>query len=258
MQITWKGAHANNYQKSRNGSLISKVVIHWIVGTLESADATFQSPTRIASAHYGIGDGDVHQYVKEEDTAYHAGSLSVNRQSIGIEHEGGPTIPVTDATYQTSGQLIREICARYNIPLDRQHIIKHSEVPRATSCPGTIDVDRLISIAKQGGSMAETDQQKIARLEAELRESNTHKTNLQNQVNGFVDDLKNGKIVKKEDADKLVSDSYTKGFEDGKNSVPVAGPTPPTSPNESEWIANGKTESYKEGDKQITINYAKK
>lgn len=145
MNIIWKGAHANNFQVGRAGNSVKKIVIHWIVGSLESADATFQKPDRIASAHYGIGDKDVHQYVKEEDTAYHCGNLTTNRQSIGIEHEGGPDLPISEATYKSSAELVASLCRKYAIPVDRTHIIKHSEV-KATQCPGTFDIDKLISM----------------------------------------------------------------------------------------------------------------
>jgi|SRR3990167_3997723 len=133
-----------NYDTNRKP--IKKVVIHWIVGNLAAADAVFAKPNGV-SAHYGIEDAEVHQYVLEEHVAYHAGVYSVNQESIGIEHSAAPERPASDQTYDVSGKLIAEICKRYNIPLDRTHIIKHSEV-KATQCPGTIDLDRLIAIAK--------------------------------------------------------------------------------------------------------------
>lgn len=153
-------AHTNNYGIGRNGYSIDKIIIHWIAGTLESADATFQNPLRLASAHYGIGDDEVHQYVQEKDTAWHAGNLTVNRQSIGIEHEGGPNIPISEATYQSSAKLVKEICERYSIPLDREHIKGHNEI-KATQCPGTFDINKLINIAS-GIINDMTDDQKRA------------------------------------------------------------------------------------------------
>lgn len=153
MTIKWIGAHSSNYTVGREGKKIDKIVMHWIVGTLESCDATFAKDTRNASAHYGIGDGDVHQYVQESDTAWHASNWSVNQTSIGIEHEGGwvlndgtRKVP-TDKTHQTSGELVADICRRYNIPADREHIRLHSEYT-ATTCPGSLDVNRIIEIAK--------------------------------------------------------------------------------------------------------------
>ena len=149
LNIKWIGAHSNNYG-SRYNNKIQIVILHWIVGSLESCDATFQSPTRLASAHYGVGDNDIHQYVKEEDCAWHAGNLLVNRQSIGIENEGGPNLPITEATYKTLAELVKDICSRYQIPVDRQHIKGHKEVSdKPTACPGTLDIDKVIKLINQ-------------------------------------------------------------------------------------------------------------
>lgn len=158
MNIKWIGCNSNNFGIGRYNNKIDKIIVHWIVGTLSSCDATFQSPTRLASAHYGVGDDQIHQYVKEEDTAWHAGNLLCNRQSIGIEHQGGPDIPISEATYKSSAELIADICKRYSIPLDRDHIKGHKEVSdKPTTCPGVLNIDKLISLAK-GDNM--TDEQK--------------------------------------------------------------------------------------------------
>lgn len=166
MDIKWVGSP--NHTPGREGITIDRVVLHWIVGKLESADTVFQNTTRNTSSHYGIGDDEIHQYVKETDTAYHAGVWAMNLRSIGIEHEGGPDLPVSDLTYQTSAKLVAEVCNRYQIPLDREHIIKHNEV-RATQCPGTLDIDRIITNAKKALQTPEPlgDQLKV-NLGAEL------------------------------------------------------------------------------------------
>lgn len=143
MNIIWKGSP--NFDKNRKP--INTIVIHWIVGTLASADAQFQKTTPGTSAHYGIENKEIHQYVKEEEVAYHAGVYAMNQRSIGIEHSAAPDRPATDETYNTSGELIAEIAKRHDIPLDRTHIIGHKEV-KATQCPGTMDIDRLIRIAQ--------------------------------------------------------------------------------------------------------------
>lgn len=153
MDIKWVGASSNNYDSGRGGKSVNKIVLHWIVGTLESCDATFANPDRKASSHYGIGDGDIHQYVKEEDTAWHASNYSVNQESIGIEHEGGWLLDdgtrkkPSDKTHETSGMLVADICRRYNLPINRTTIHAHSEYS-ATQCPGSLDIDRIISIAQ--------------------------------------------------------------------------------------------------------------
>lgn len=143
MNITWTGSP--NYYSGRQGSTVDKIVCHWMVGTLSSTDSVFQNTTRGTSAHYGVGQaGQVHQYVKESDTAYHAGNWIANITSIGIEHEGSPTSPITESVYQTSAELIAQIWTRYGreLPLRR-----HNEFS-ATQCPGTLDINKLTEMAR--------------------------------------------------------------------------------------------------------------
>jgi hypothetical protein len=129
----------------------SYIVLHTIGGTVGMADLRFKNPSSEASAHYGVAlDGTVVQWVGESDTAYHAGSWDMDLASIGIEHEDGgqPDAPRSDALYSASSALVREICLRYAIPISRDWIIKHQEVPNATTtCPGTLDVERIVSMA---------------------------------------------------------------------------------------------------------------
>src|SRR3990167_4207093 len=143
MNTQWIGAHPNNFGVGRSGKVVNKVILHWIVGKLSAADATFQGPTRIASAHYGIGGSVIHQYVKEDDTAYHSGNLTVNRESVGIEHEGGPDLPISETTIQTSIKLVADICKRYGIVPSGDTIKRHSDF-KSTACPGSLPVERII------------------------------------------------------------------------------------------------------------------
>ena len=142
MNIDWIGSP--NYDTNR--TKIDTVFIHWIVGTLASADKQFQKTTNGTSAHYGVEDNKIHQYVKEDNVAYHAGVYSWNQRSIGIEHSASPDRPASEDTYKTAGFLIGNICRRWGIPIDKDHIKPHNSV-RATQCPGTMDIDKLISIA---------------------------------------------------------------------------------------------------------------
>ncbi|MBP2621113.1 peptidoglycan recognition protein family protein [Streptococcus panodentis] len=103
------------------------------------------------SAHYQVTPDRLWGCVGENMVAYHAGNYPMNQRSIGIEHlneTGAPTWTIAEATYQRSAALIADICQRYGIPIDRQHIIKHGEVS-ATACPGGIDIDRLVRMAQQ-------------------------------------------------------------------------------------------------------------
>src|SRR5438093_7487394 len=149
-------ASSANFTVGRAGYRIAGVIIHTIVGSLASCDATFRNPARGASAHYGVAcDGSVvHQYVPEGSIAWHcgrfypdAGNPLANANTVGIEHcdNGQPNAPRSDAEYACSAQLVREVCARYGIPIDRTHIRKHTEVSVLyTACPDTLDIDRIV------------------------------------------------------------------------------------------------------------------
>lgn len=141
-EALWVPAYSANYMvaKREQDYPIKYIVIHTTQGTYASAINWFHmdhgsyGPT---SAHYVIRsrDGEITQTVRDKDVAYHAGNWTYNTQSIGIEHEGwvnDPNTWYTDAMYKSSAALARSIAKRYGIPLDRSHIIGHSEVPGAT------------------------------------------------------------------------------------------------------------------------------
>lgn len=142
MKITWKGSP--NFSAGRGRNKVEFIVMHWIVGTLTSANNTFKNRNNQVSAHYGIGQNRIYQFVKDEDTAWHAGNFQVNQKSIGIEHEGSPTLPITDKVYENSAWLVAELRRRYgNLPLRR-----HSEFV-ATQCPGSLDLARIDAMANE-------------------------------------------------------------------------------------------------------------
>ena len=76
MQRDWIGCATDNFRKGRHGFEPKAIVIHVIVGSLESAGLTFRDPRSCVSAYYGVGkSGRVHQFVEETDTAFHAGTV---------------------------------------------------------------------------------------------------------------------------------------------------------------------------------------
>lgn len=113
---------------------IRYIVIHDTEGPYSSAIATFQTSTTYASANYVIrsSDGQITQMVPDSDIAWHAANYWFNMHAIGIEHEG---VAIDGATwydeplYRSSARLVKYLAHLYNIPLDRQHIIGHDEVP---------------------------------------------------------------------------------------------------------------------------------
>lgn len=157
-----------NFDTSR--ATIDRVIIHTMDGTWEGAAARFDNPTSQVSAHYGVKlDGTLIHWLEEFNTAYHAGDYAMNQRSIGIEHEDGADYNGVrpDVLYTESAKLVRDICQFYNIPIDRQHILKHNEVSDApTGCPDALDIDRIVTEAAQGSSQQGTyvDAQTFATL----------------------------------------------------------------------------------------------
>jgi hypothetical protein len=116
-----------------NDQKIDYIVIHDTEGTWDTTLKLVQDPTYLAW-HYTIrsSDGHVDQHVKTKDVGWHAGNWYVNTKSIGIEHEGFLTDPgtwYTEAMYRASARLVRYLAGKYGIPLDRQHILGHDNVP---------------------------------------------------------------------------------------------------------------------------------
>lgn len=172
MQIPFIGCASSNFRPRRLAPHRPEaIVIHIMAGTLAGTDSWFSNPIAGVSAHYGIGkNGLIHQYVREEDTAFHAGTLdrpswtglkrtasgmvvNPNHYTIGIEHEGRGNDVWTDAMTSASAALVAAIAARWGIPVDRAHIIKHHEIRHAKPCPGdTAPMDRLIAMASGGAA----------------------------------------------------------------------------------------------------------
>ncbi|NUP36945.1 MAG: transglycosylase SLT domain-containing protein [Streptomyces sp.] len=135
VDCTFVPAAASNGQVSNrpaNGIKIDTIVIHDTESSYDAAITTFQQAGG-AAAHYVMrsADGAVTQMVPTKDLAFHAGNYSTNMHSIGIEHEGyaahGATW-YTEAQYEATAELVKYLAARFDIPLDRQHIIGHDNV----------------------------------------------------------------------------------------------------------------------------------
>lgn len=114
------------------------------------------------SAHYVVRlDGRVAQFVDEADSAQHAGRVkdptaalvdeeSPNLYTVGIEFEdGGDPLGVErpESQYATGARLIAAIASRWDIPVDREHVIGHREIFASKACPGNLDIERLVAEA---------------------------------------------------------------------------------------------------------------
>ena len=131
----------------------TKIVLHWsTTKTLQHIYDTFMGERR-ASAQYGIGeDGTVWQFVKDEHIAWHA--AIANNYSIGIEHCGGYLLPdgtrskPTRASHDKSAELVVQLSIWYGIDINKDNIKPHNFY-QATTCPGSLDLDYIISKANQ-------------------------------------------------------------------------------------------------------------
>lgn len=150
----FSAAHPDCVMSRKAGVLLDRIVIHTMEGTLRGSEAWFKQGRDVrpvpTAAHYLIGrDGEVVQMVHDEKKCYHAGNY--NSRSIGVEHEARtqawpvrrdkdgkvkappfPTDDFTDPMLDASALVVAILCRKYGIPVDREHIIGHVEVPGAT------------------------------------------------------------------------------------------------------------------------------
>jgi hypothetical protein len=141
---------SGNYDDESHRKPIDRIIIHTVVGTKNGAIARFSTVGTQVSAHYIVDvDGKLYHGLEETLVGFHAGVYAMNQRSIGIEHaDNGDFNGVRpDVLYKTSAALVADICKFYAIPIDRQHILKHSEVI-ATGCPDSLDIDRIVKEAK--------------------------------------------------------------------------------------------------------------
>ncbi|GAA4914513.1 N-acetylmuramoyl-L-alanine amidase [Stackebrandtia albiflava] len=127
------GDYGNHDQANRPEDMeIDYIVIHDTEGSYDTTLRLVQDPTYV-SWQYTLrsADGHVAQHVKPEDVAWQAGNWSVNSHSIGLEHEGYAADGswYTESLYRSSARLVKYLADRFDVPIDRAHIIGHDNVP---------------------------------------------------------------------------------------------------------------------------------
>lgn len=160
-------AHSSNYSSRSGGtSSIDSVVIHTTEGSHSSAVSWFRNASSDVSAHYVVkrSDGAVTQMVYDEDRAWHA--TNYNSRSIGIEHEGHAhsSSNWTEAMLEGSARLSAWVSTQYNIPVDRDHFIGHSEVPGSSkSDPGShFPWERYLTMVRCYQGIIDCDEEGLA------------------------------------------------------------------------------------------------
>ncbi len=147
-KIKWKPSP--NFTKGRRGKKIIAIVNHITAGSFPGCLNWMRNPKAQASAHYLVTKlGDIYQLVKDEDSSWHAGfankpnwklydGSNPNYYTIGIEHECLSGGDLTEAQYQASLWLHKQLIARHGIPIDEDHIIGHYRIDSVNrpNCPG--------------------------------------------------------------------------------------------------------------------------
>lgn len=148
---TYKPANPNNYttlSAQTNGRIVSRsenselkykyIIIHITEETFDDTVSKTQDPNYGASFNY-LSDNStnrIYQFLNPDtDVAWHSANSFYNTQAIGIEQVGidGNPDSITNRLYKNTASLVKYLCEKYNIPLDRQHILGHDEIPTTSS-----------------------------------------------------------------------------------------------------------------------------
>jgi len=145
---------------SRDGHAITHIVVHCTDGNFPYdmqylCDPNPNSTVGPVSSHFVVSPlGLVYQLVDTKNTAWHAGRVNnpsvklpagnPNTYSIGIEVSMVSTNTMGSDQKQALKDLLKLLCDKYSIPVDRQHIIGHREIYSLKTCPGTINLDEIV------------------------------------------------------------------------------------------------------------------
>lgn len=163
--------HQSPNYSGRGSCGLEAIVLHVTgPGSMAGMASWFKNPASQVSAHFGISkQGEVHQYVGLEASAWHAGIMNLpdltnpliqnwkttginpNRCHIGIELLlGGPAEPLVNypLMQQSLNELLLWISGVTAIPLDRVHVIGHYQldaINRSTDPRCCLEIDKVLS-----------------------------------------------------------------------------------------------------------------
>lgn len=142
MNIEEKLLTINPYSRSGEKQKdIQYIVIHYVGNANTSATANrnyfnnlAKTHSTSASSHYIIGlNGEIIRCIPDDEVAFHSGSYSMNRKSIGIEDcHPDWNGKFTDDTYNALVELCADLCKKYGISIN--NVIRHYDVT-GKSCP---------------------------------------------------------------------------------------------------------------------------
>lgn len=142
MKIEDKLLTINPYSRSGEKQKdIQYIVIHWVGNANTSATANrnyfnnlAKTHSTSASSHYIIGlNGEIIRCIPDDEVAFHSGSYSMNRKSIGIEDcHPDWNGKFTNSTYNSLVELCADLCKKYEIPIN--NVVRHFDIT-GKSCP---------------------------------------------------------------------------------------------------------------------------
>lgn len=143
-------AYSGNYSKGRSGRKIEAITIHHMAGILSAKECgkLFQDINRKGSSHYGIGnDGEIAQYVDEQNTAWTNSNWDSNCKSITIETSNcliGGNWKVSESALESLIKLVADIAQRNNLGvlIKGKNLTWHSMFC-STVCPGEYLISKM-------------------------------------------------------------------------------------------------------------------
>ncbi len=144
-----------NYTRGRQKP-IRCITIHHMAGVLsaKTCGGIFARAGRNGSSHYGIGnDGEIANYVDENDTAWTNSNWGSNCESITIEVSNskmGGNWPVSNKALESLVKLVADIAKRNNLgKLVKGENLTWHKMFVATSCPGEYLLGKMDEIVEK-------------------------------------------------------------------------------------------------------------
>ncbi|WP_336628450.1 MULTISPECIES: peptidoglycan-binding protein [unclassified Microbacterium] len=162
----WLGKWSDN--REARTDKVRYFVVHHAADPRDPATQVqrFMSPNdRSVSPTWFVGaDGIARKIVHPDDRQWTTGRI-IDQQAVTVETQnvtGAPTWLISDESHEQIAQLVVWAAKRYGFPIDRQHVLGHSEARAAldpsigaTACPGpSMDLDRIVKRARELASPA--------------------------------------------------------------------------------------------------------
>jgi len=123
---------------------IDSIMIHDTEGSWQASVDVFTTPGGVSAASYMVSgqvdssDPAVTQFAHDRDWVQSVNNWWFNETSIGVEHVGFAVAPAgyfTEEMYRRSASLVGWVAWKYQIPVDRAHILGHDNIPNSVDDP---------------------------------------------------------------------------------------------------------------------------